>query len=1012
MKNLVFTSAGNNTVFHKWLDGRKTFDIYLAYYGDSEEKYLEYQSKATCFKRKGSKFQNFQYFYNNFDILQYDYFFIIDDDIIMDGHHIEKMFQYAKDYNLLICQPSFDTHSKISHTITENDKDIILSYTNFVEVNVPLFKKEALDKLMNKFDEKLIGWGIDFISIFANDKNKTDKYAVIHDITCTNPKDNAKPIYELSLVKDYMKREEIWLEYSKRHGYFSYEPIVYSSIPKPPRTVWENYCLEIISKPLKSIESLPCPPIGYLECFARIFSSISPWESNPVLNRVLSSFDEMMQKFDSLELFSHKQAIIECGYICYGFLLSSNWKKLSDSAQSRFIRILRKVRLLHMPWHSRTNWLLFHTIIEVFFKFVGTEYNEEFINSSIITVNKWYCGDGFYNDGDRQFKMDYYNSYCIQPLFIEILKVMKDELLPVAIERCILYSEFLERIICEDGTYPPLGRSIVYRFGAFHLLSYCILNGHISKNHSYGQLQKALTTVIRKGVKGIYEDGFLSLGFTGKQESIADSYSNVGSCYLACMIFLPLGLPPNHPFWSSENPFTQELAWNNKPFVKYIMDDKILEKNVAFILHGDDYSQSLYNFLNKNYDVIIANESDVEYPNKILIIHTSDFNLKKKFSCRVVEIYIGKSEDMECLTILSHLDTHFIQSALNSFCLKCLQPKRVLLVSPGGSACTAFLGFLQDKLTINTPNSFIDGGDGLKHCLDNSYHVEAYNPTQVIYLYGDLETTVRSLFRRGLNDISYFYDEKQKFMNPLMRLCKRDVKYYCIQDYIKDVLKTKEEPMGIIKHWKSWKASNRNIYFIHYADIYKQPRLDTFLGLSPGTCSKFTVKQRVSVRIPDEANDYLDILRKIDLERGNILSYSNNDRFIADYFKGSTGGFFVEVGDKLDTYLLEKRYAWSGICVEHVSNINRKCICVNKYAHNISGIDININGTDVQTTTLTHILDFYKAPTYIHYLSINCNTENVLKGIDFKKYSFGIISSEFKIDGYRLFKEPNLYIKC
>ena len=145
--------------------------------------------------------------------------------------------------------------------------------------------------------------------------------------------------------------------------------------------------------------------------------------------------------------------------------------------------------------------------------------------------------------------------------------------MPVAIERCILYSEFLERIIGEDGSYPPLGRSIVYRFGTFHLLSYCILNGHISKHHSYGQLQQALTKVIKKSINHITEDGFLTLGFTGKQESLADPYSNTGSCYLTCLIFLPLGLSQEHEFWTSDAPFTQMLAWNNKPFVKYIIDN-------------------------------------------------------------------------------------------------------------------------------------------------------------------------------------------------------------------------------------------------------------------------------------------------------------------------------------------------------------------------------------------------------------------------------------------------------
>jgi hypothetical protein len=358
------------------------------------------------------------------------------------------------------------------------------------------------------------------------------------------------------------------------------------------KDAWKNYLLYVISKPLKCLaekdfetfkiykpnsNTQSLHKIGYLECFARIFSSISPWlshEVNPILDDVLKCFEHTLPYFDDLDLFSVRQSLVECGYICYGFLISAFWNKLSDSAKENLIKYVKKARLLNSePWQYKMNWLLFHMIIEVFLKSIGSDYDNTFIINSIDIVNKWYCGDGFYMDGNKKFKMDYYNSYTIQPFFIEILKAMKHPLLPVAIERCILYSEFLERIIGEDGSYPPLGRSIVYRFGTFHLLSYCILNGHISKHHSYGQLQQALTKVIKKSINHITEDGFLTLGFTGKQESLADPYSNTGSCYLTCLIFLPLGLSQEHEFWTSDAPFTQMLAWNNKPFVKYIIDN-------------------------------------------------------------------------------------------------------------------------------------------------------------------------------------------------------------------------------------------------------------------------------------------------------------------------------------------------------------------------------------------------------------------------------------------------------
>ena len=47
------------------------------------------------------------------------------------------MFYTAKQFNLDICGPSFNPKSKISHEITLNKPGVEITYTNFVEVNVP-----------------------------------------------------------------------------------------------------------------------------------------------------------------------------------------------------------------------------------------------------------------------------------------------------------------------------------------------------------------------------------------------------------------------------------------------------------------------------------------------------------------------------------------------------------------------------------------------------------------------------------------------------------------------------------------------------------------------------------------------------------------------------------------------------------------------------------------------------------------------------------------------------------
>jgi hypothetical protein len=78
--------------------------------------------------------------------------------------------------------------------------------------------------------------------------------------------------------------------------------------------------------------------------------------------------------------------------------------------------------------------------------------------------------------------------------------------------------------------------------------------------------------------------------------------------------------------------------------------------------------------------------------------------------------------------------------------------QKVLLISPGGCACTAFINFLKDHVKqINCK----DDSDRLKHTLPWNPLIQQYNPTHIIYLYGDFDKAIRSLFRRNFQDRQY-----------------------------------------------------------------------------------------------------------------------------------------------------------------------------------------------------------------------------------------------------------------
>lgn len=242
MENFVFTSAGDNTNFDKlWLGNNKTYDVYVIYYGDNESVYNKYRKNEYIKhieKRKGSKFQNFLYFYNKYPhiIHQYNRFFILDDDIIFSVADINKMFYMSKKYDLDICGPSFVESSVISWNITKHKPNTILTYTNFVEVNTMLFNSRALHKLMKYMVNELIGWGIDILAIWSNGLEKKNKYAIIHCVKCINPDYIMKKIdgRELYKIENSKNRAKIYDSYIKKLGIYNqlydYNVVEYESI--------------------------------------------------------------------------------------------------------------------------------------------------------------------------------------------------------------------------------------------------------------------------------------------------------------------------------------------------------------------------------------------------------------------------------------------------------------------------------------------------------------------------------------------------------------------------------------------------------------------------------------------------------------------------------------------------------------------------------------------------------------------------------------------------------------
>ena len=183
---------------------------------------------------------------------------------------------------------------------------------------------------------------------------------------------------------------------------------------------------------------------------------------------------------------------------------------------------------------------------------------------------EWYTGDGWYSDGPK-FSMDYYNSFVIHPMMADLYKVLRqydkvtEEEYRLVLKRMVRHAEFQERMIAPDGSFPPFGRSITYRSGAFQLLAQTALMGQYPDQVKPGQVRSAMTAMLQKlfsHCNNFDASGWLVLGFCGPQPAVADYYTSTGSLYMATLGFLPLGLSANDPFWTSKK------AWSSQPFKK------------------------------------------------------------------------------------------------------------------------------------------------------------------------------------------------------------------------------------------------------------------------------------------------------------------------------------------------------------------------------------------------------------------------------------------------------------
>ncbi len=340
--------------------------------------------------------------------------------------------------------------------------------------------------------------------------------------------------------------------------------------------------------PVEQVAGANREAVTHLEAFGRLIAGIAPWLELPadatLEGQQRAKYAELARRAidravdpssrDYLNFTKGGQPLVDAAFLAQGILRAPRAlrESLGPATARNLVAALEATRGITPGFN---NWLLFSATVEAALAALGARWDRMRVDYALRQHEQWYKGDGVYGDGP-QFHWDYYNSFVIQPMLLDVLDVCRGESaawkdIASRVEpRARRYAAILERLIAPDGTFPPIGRSLAYRFGALQGLAQMALRRDLPEGVSPAQTRAALTAVIRRSIEapGTFDDrGWLLVGFAGHQPGIGERYISTGSLYLCAVGLLPLGLPPGDEFWSAPpQPWTSVRAWSGQPF--------------------------------------------------------------------------------------------------------------------------------------------------------------------------------------------------------------------------------------------------------------------------------------------------------------------------------------------------------------------------------------------------------------------------------------------------------------
>jgi hypothetical protein len=326
--------------------------------------------------------------------------------------------------------------------------------------------------------------------------------------------------------------------------------------------------------------------VTHLEAVGRTLAGIAPWLELPAGDtaeahsraRLLAWAREGLRRAtdpsspEALNFTEGGQPLVDAAFLAHAILRAPRalWTDLDERTRTQIVDRLVATRRITPGFN---NWLLFSAMVEAALARAGAPWDQMRVDYALRQHAQWYLGDGVYGDGP-ELHVDYYNSFVIHPMLLDVLTVCGDarpewkSMREPAIARARRYAAIQERLVAPDGSFPIVGRSMAYRCGAFQALAQTALRGELPDEVPPPQARAALTAVIRRTLdapRTYDEGGWLRVGIAGHQPGVGERYISTGSLYLCSTAFLPLGLLPDDAFWTGPGiAWTGRRAWSGE----------------------------------------------------------------------------------------------------------------------------------------------------------------------------------------------------------------------------------------------------------------------------------------------------------------------------------------------------------------------------------------------------------------------------------------------------------------